>query len=199
MLKRALDIILGLVVLIFSSPILTLVAIAIRLESKGPVFFVQERIGKNGVNFSVYKFRSMVENAENMGTGLFSYADDPRVTKVGNFIRRTSLDELPQIFNVLKGNMSLVGPRPIVTYEYGDYADFGPVLRKRFTVKPGITGLAQTTGRNENTWERKVELDNQYVDRLKKYGIWEDIKILIKTIFVVMSMKNTIEEKNEDG
>ena len=196
MMKRTFDILCGLPVLCIFAPFMIVAAIAIRLETKGPVLFVQERIGRNGVNFRMFKFRSMVDKAESLGTGLFSYADDPRVTRVGAFIRRTSIDEMPQIFNVLFGSMSIVGPRPIVTYEYGKYEDFGPELRKRFNVKPGITGLAQITGRNKLTWEEKVAADIEYVDRLAKYGVLEDIRILLRTVVVVLFMRDTIEERS---
>lgn len=199
MLKRILDLCIGAAVLVILSPVLFLVAIAIRLDSKGQILFVQERLGKDGVPFKMYKFRSMVVGAENIGSGLFSYADDPRITKVGALIRRTSIDELPQILNVMKGDMALVGPRPIVTYEHGNYSEFEPIVRKRFTVKPGITGLAQTVGRNQNTWAQKVEFDNIYVDRFARFGVFEDLRILAKTFFVVLSMKNTIEGKDSDA
>lgn len=198
MMKRIFDILCWLPLLCIFAPFMIVAAIAIRLESKGPILFVQERIGRNGVNFRMFKFRSMVDNAESFGTGLFSYADDPRVTRVGAFIRRTSIDEMPQIFNVLFGSMSIVGPRPIVTYEHGKYEDFGPDLRKRFNVKPGITGLAQITGRNKLTWEEKVAADIEYVDRLEKYGVLEDIRILLRTAVLVLSMRDTIEERSEN-
>lgn len=193
--KRLLDIFGSIIVLIIFAPIMILIAFAIKLESSGPVLFKQERIGRGGANFNMLKFRSMVNNAENIGTGLFSYEDDPRITKVGNFIRRTSLDELPQLLNVISGSMSLVGPRPIVTYEYGAYSDFSPKIKKRFDVKPGITGLAQVTGRNSLTWEEKVDCDVVYVDLLRKLGILIDLKIILKTVYVVCRMKNTIEEE----
>ena len=139
----------------------------------------------------------MVPNAERMGTGLFSYSDDPRITRVGKYLRMTSLDEIPQIINVLLGNMSLVGPRPPVTYELGEYKDFTDTMKIRFRVKPGITGLAQVSGRNDLEWNQKIFFDNIYVEKFERYGIFEDILLLIKTLFVVLFMKNIIEKKPE--
>ena len=119
---------------------------------------------------------AMCVGAEKQGTGLFSYDNDPRVTKVGAFLRKTSLDEIPQFFNVLLGDISVVGPRPCVTYELGDYDTLNKKYKKRFQVKGGITGLAQCKGRNENSWDEKVTFDGQYVDLFKSEGVWVDIK-----------------------
>ena len=119
----------------------------------------------------MYKFRSMIVDAEKMGAGLFNYKDDPRVTKVGKFLRKSSLDELPQLFNIFFGDMSVVGPRPCVTYELGDFETLNKKYKKRFQVKAGLTGLAQVKGRNDISWDEKVTYDNQYVDGFKKYGI----------------------------
>lgn len=145
----------------------------------------------------MYKFRTMVENAENMGTGLFNFKDDFRVTKVGGILRRTSLDELPQIFNVLNGGMSLVGPRPPVSYELGNYEDLNAEWKRRFTVLPGITGLAQVSGRNELPWSKKIKYDNQYIDLFNKYGILIDIKIIFQTFSQIFSTKEIYEVKDE--
>src|SRR6266478_7808736 len=149
MLKRTLDLILALTVALVLAPLLLLLALVIRIDTRGPALFIQDRLGLDGRVFRMFKFRTMVQNAEQMGTGLFSFENDPRVTRVGQFLRHTSLDELPQLFNVLRGDMSIVGPRPPVTYELGNYADFSPELKFRFTVKPGVTGLAQISGRND--------------------------------------------------
>jgi lipopolysaccharide/colanic/teichoic acid biosynthesis glycosyltransferase len=145
----------------------------------------------------MWKYRSMVENAENIGSGLFSYDDDPRITKVGAFLRKTSIDELPQLFNVLSGEISIVGPRPCVTYELGDFETLNRKYKKRFQMKGGITGLAQCKGRNENSWEEKVTLDNEYIDRFKTEGFLLDIKIIWWTIAKVFKTVNINEKKRE--
>jgi lipopolysaccharide/colanic/teichoic acid biosynthesis glycosyltransferase len=139
----------------------------------------------------------MVVDAEKQGTGLFSYDNDPRVTKVGAFLRRTSLDELPQFFNVIMGDISVVGPRPCVTYELGDFDTLNKKYKKRFQVKGGITGLAQCKGRNENSWDEKVTLDGEYVDLFRKEGVWIDIKILWWTVTKVFQSSNINEEQRE--
>lgn len=197
--KRIIDIIASALALIVFSPIFCLLALAIKLDSKGPIFFRQDRLGKDGTVFQMLKFRSMVANAEQMGAGLFNYAGDPRVTRVGRFLRDSSLDELPQLFNVLVGKMSLVGPRPAVTYELGDFQTLNRKYKKRFSVKPGITGLAQVSGRNELSWDVKVELDNEYIDRFLKEGIFLDLRILIKTAARVFERTNIYEEKGDDS
>lgn len=194
-LKRFFDVLISFVALIVLTPLWIIVAIAIKCDSKGPVFFVQERRTKNGRVFKMYKFRSMVVNAENMGAGLFNYKDDPRVTKLGRFLRNTSIDELPQIWNVLKGDLSIVGPRPCVKYELGDYETLNSKYKKRFEVRAGITGLAQVKGRNENSWDEKVTYDNQYIDLFKKQGLWIDVKILFSTVAKVFQKKDIYEEK----
>lgn len=193
-LKRLLDLVLAVGLLLILWPLLLLIALFIKLDTKGPVFFVQGRIGKNGSIFRMYKFRTMVQNAEHTGTGLFSYSDDPRVTRVGNYLRKTSIDELPQLLNVISGTMSIVGPRPPVTYELGEYSTFSDQLKIRFRVKPGITGLAQISGRNALDWQEKIVFDNEYVGRFERLGVLEDLIIIIKTIWVMLSMKNVIEQ-----
>lgn len=195
--KRCLDVFFSLLLLIFLSPILILVGLLIKLTSKGPVFFLQDRLGLDGKVFRMFKFRSMVVNAEQQGTGLFSYENDPRITAVGSIIRRSSIDELPQLFNVLIGDMSLVGPRPPVTYELGNYEDFDADLKKRFTVLPGLTGLAQVSGRNDLSWPEKIKLDLEYIELARKQGILVDLNIMYKTIFVVFSMARTIEKSKD--
>lgn len=197
MFKRALDILGSLTALVLFAPILLACAVAIKLTSQGPVFFRQKRLGHKGAVFEMLKFRSMVQNAEGMGTGLYSYAGDPRITAVGDVLRKTSLDELPQLFNVMGGSMSLVGPRPPVTYELGPWDSYTPDMRRRFDVKPGITGLAQISGRNELDWDTKVRIDNCYVDLYEQKGIWVDLKILLRTIWVVAVGRDTIETPPE--
>ena len=193
--KRLFDIVSCSIATVLLFPIGLIIAVVIKIDSKGPVFFAQDRRTKNGKIFKMLKFRSMVTDAEKQGTGLFSYDNDPRVTKVGRFIRKTSIDELPQLLNVIKGDISIVGPRPCVSYELGDFDTLNKKYKKRFPVKGGITGLAQVKGRNENSWDEKVTLDNQYVDRFAKEGFWLDIKIMWWTVFKVFAKKNINESK----
>ena len=195
--KRLFDICSSVVAVIILVPLWIIVAIAIKIDSRGPVLFKQGRRTKDGKVFKMWKCRSMVVNAENMGSGLFSYDNDPRITKVGAFLRKTSIDELPQLFNVLMGDISVVGPRPCVTYELGDFESLNKKYKKRFQMKGGITGLAQCKGRNENSWDEKVTLDNEYIDLFKKEGIWLDIKILWWTIVKVFQSANINEDKRE--
>lgn len=198
-LKRFFDILICLIAIILLSLVWLIIAIAIKCDSKGPVLFAQERRTKGGRIFKMYKFRSMVVNAESMGAGLFNYENDPRVTKVGRFLRNTSLDELPQLWNVLKGDISLVGPRPCVSYELGDFETLNKKYKKRFEVRGGITGLAQIKGRNENSWDEKVTYDNIYIDDFKKKGIFLDIKILFGTVAKVFKKQDIYEEKADDA
>lgn len=182
--KRLIDIIGSLFGILILLPILIIIAISIKLTSKGPILFKQERLGKNGDTFKILKFRTMVVNAEKIGDGLFVKTDaDSRITKVGKFLRSTSLDELPQLVNVLKGEMSLVGPRPPVPhhpYKYEDYSDF---QKRRFELKPGMTGLAQVTVRNSVPWEGRIPVDVEYVEN---FNVFLDIKILLKTIWKII-------------
>ena len=197
-LKRLFDVVIGCVALIVLLPLFIVLAILIKCDSNGPVFFKQERRTKNGKIFKMYKFRSMVVDAEQQGAGLFNYKDDPRVTKIGRFLRNTSLDELPQLINVVKGELSIVGPRPCVVYELGDFDTLNKRYKKRFEVRGGITGLAQIKGRNENSWEEKIAYDNEYIDRFKKQGVLLDIGILFGTIGKVFKKKDIYEEKVND-
>ena len=176
--KRAFDIISCSIAILLLTPVWIVVAIAIKLDSKGPVFFKQGRRTKDGRVFKMYD-------------------NDPRVTKVGAFLRKTSLDEIPQFFNVLMGDISVVGPRPCVTYELGDYDTLNKKYKKRFQVKGGITGLAQCKGRNENSWDEKVTYDGQYVDLFKKEGVWIDIKILWWSVIKVFQSANINEDQRE--
>lgn len=197
--KRFFDILLCSVALVLLIPVWLILAIAIKCDSKGPVLFAQERRTKGGRLFRMYKFRSMVVNAESMGAGLFNYENDPRVTKVGRFLRNSSLDELPQLWNVVKGDLSLVGPRPCVSYELGDFDTLNKRYKKRFEVRGGITGLAQVKGRNENSWDEKVTYDNLYIEQFKKQGVWLDIKILAGTVFKVFKKQDIYEEKANEN
>ena len=181
------------------TPLWIVVAIAIKLDSKGPVFFKQGRRTKDGRIFNLLKFRSMVVNAEQMDVGLFNYENDPRVTKVGRFLRNSSIDELPQLCNIIKGDMSVVGPRPSVSYELGDFDTLNKRYKKRFQVKAGLTGLAQTKGRNDISWDNKVEFDNQYVDEFNRIGIFADIKILFDSVIKVFKKENIYENKADES
>jgi lipopolysaccharide/colanic/teichoic acid biosynthesis glycosyltransferase len=196
--KRFFDLLLSFIGIVLLSPLFIILAIIIKATSKGPVFFKQERLTKNGKIFKILKFRSMVVDAEKQGAGLFNYENDPRVTKVGAFLRKTSLDELPQLFNVFFGSMSLVGPRPSVTYELGDYATLNPVYKKRFLAKAGITGLAQVKGRNDIPWSEKILFDDEYIDKFRKAGIWLDLHLLFQTFFKVFKHEDITEHKVDD-
>ena len=198
-LKRLFDIVSSGLLALVLTPLWIIVAIWIKLDSKGPVFFKQGRRTKDGRVFNMLKFRSMVVNAEHMGTGLFNYENDPRVTKVGRFLRNTSIDELPQLFNILKGDMSVVGPRPCVTYELGDFDTLNKRYKKRFEVKAGLTGLAQVKGRNDIGWDEKVGYDNQYVDEFKRIGVLADIKILFESVIKVFNKEDIYENKADDS
>lgn len=193
--KRIFDILSSGIMIIIFTPLWIVMPIIIKLDSKGPVYFKQRRRTKDGRIFNILKFRSMVVNAENMGTGLFNYEDDPRVTKVGCFLRNSSIDELPQLFNILKGEMSVVGPRPCVEYELGDFETLNKRYKKRFQVKAGLTGLAQVKGRNDISWDEKVIWDNRYVDAFRQVGILIDVRILSQSIFKVFKKENVYETK----
>ena len=192
--KRTIDIIGAGLGLILLSPIIAVVACAVKFTSKGPVFFSQKRVGKNGELFEMYKFRSMVVNAEELKENLeeqnemsgpmFKIKDDPRITKVGKFIRKTSIDELPQLWNILKGDMSLVGPRPSLPKEVEQFDNW---MFKRLTVRPGLTCYWQVSGRNNIDFEDWMKLDIKYVE---ERNIWIDIKLIFKTVFVLFGDKN---------
>lgn len=190
--KRIIDIIFSILGLIILIPVFLIVSIAIKLESKGPVIFKQKRIGKNGQVFEIYKFRSMVVGAEKMGTGVYSKKGDTRVTRVGKFIRMTSIDELPQLLNILKGEMSFIGPRPVLTYHPWKYEEYTEEQKKRFLVRPGVTGWAQIHGRKDVEWNHRIELDVEYV---KNISLKLDIKIFFKTIYQVISMKDNVNKE----
>ena len=202
--RRIIDTIIALIALVLLSPILLIVAIAINLESKGGVIFKQKRIGLNGKPYDMYKFRSMVKNAQNMGTGVYSFEGDPRITKVGRFIRRTSIDELPQLWNIVKGDMAFIGPRSPVVGHFPEWDTLNDAYKRRFTVLPGISGLAQCVGRNDFSWDEKVVWDNIYIDKVSKYYILYDIKMWFMTFTRVFSMSDVAEkqenrEKNKQG
>ena len=197
--KRVFDLLASGIAILLLTPVWIVVAILIKCDSKGPVIFKQERRTRNGRIFKMYKFRSMVTDAEKTGTGLFNYENDPRVTKVGRFLRNTSIDELPQLWNVFKGDLSIVGPRPCVVYELGDFDTLNKRYKKRFEMKGGITGLAQIKGRNDISWDDKVAYDNQYIDLFRKHGIFTDLKILFGTVAKVFKRQDIYEEKVDEN
>lgn len=198
-LKRLFDVVSSGIAIIFLLPVWIGTSIAIKKDSKGPIFFRQGRRTKNGQVFQMLKFRSMVVDAEKMGTGLFNYADDPRVTRVGRKLRNGSIDELPQLFNIFKGDMSVVGPRPCVTYELGDFDTLNKKYKKRFEMQAGLTGLAQVKGRNDISWDDKVTYDNLYVERFKKYGVLVDIAILFESVLKVFKKEDIYEIKTDEA
>lgn len=193
--KRFFDIVFSIIGFIITIPLWMIVPILIKIDSKGPILFKQERRTKNGKIFNMFKFRTMINNAEKIGTGLFNYRNDKRVTKIGRFLRDTSIDELPQLINIFIGDMSFVGPRPCVKYELGEFETLNKKYKKRFNVKAGLTGLSQVKGRNDISWDEKVTYDNIYIDKFNKYGILIDIKIIFETFFGVLKKKNIYENK----
>ena len=197
--KRIFDVVSSFLVIVLLLPLWIIVPIAIKMDSKGPVFFKQGRLTKDGRVFEIFKFRSMVMNAEQMGAGLFNYLNDPRVTKVGRFLRNSSIDEIPQLFNILRGDMSVIGPRPCVEYELGDFFSLNNRYKKRFTMKAGLTGLAQLKGRNDISWDEKVSYDNQYIDDFKKYGVLIDIKLLFLSVLKIFNKNEIFENKADES
>lgn len=180
--KRVIDLITALAALAVLWPILLIIAIAIKMDSNGPVVFKQRRLGRNGKEFNMYKFRTMVVGAE--AGGVYSDNHDPRVTKVGGFLRRTSLDELLQCINIIKGDMSWVGFRPPLTYHPWTFDKYSDEQRRMFAVRPGITGWAQINGRKAVEWNHRIELNVWYVDHL---SLWLDLKIMWLTVWKVIS------------
>jgi exopolysaccharide biosynthesis polyprenyl glycosylphosphotransferase len=191
MVKRALDVIVSTILLFLLAPLMVAVAVLIKLDSAGPVFFRQQRIGLNKRRFRIFKFRTMVVNAEKMMVELqamnevsgpvFKMKSDPRCTRIGTFLRRTSIDELPQLFNVVIGNMSLVGPRPLPVRDYEGFSE--DWQRRRFSIRPGITCLWQVRGRSDIPFDKWMELDLQYMD---EWSLWLDLKILARTVPAVL-------------
>jgi lipopolysaccharide/colanic/teichoic acid biosynthesis glycosyltransferase len=174
-LSRAFDVVLAAALFVLTLPLLVLAAIAIRLESRGPVFYRQLRVGRDGEPFELWKLRTMVPGAESMGAGIYVLEGDPRITRTGRLLRRFSLDELPNLVNVLKGDMAIVGPRPTVQEQVDRYTER---QRRRLEVKPGITGWAQINGRTSLSWPKRIELDVWYVEHR---SLRLDVQILVKT------------------
>lgn len=184
-LKRLTDIIFSLFALIISSPILLLAAIAIKLDSRGPVFFMHKRSGLDGKPFKLFKFRGMVTNALDIGPEI-TQENDPRVTRVGKFLRRSSIDEIPNFINVLQGEMSVIGPRPEILSITSEYSVF---QKKVFKYKPGVTGISQVNGRQMLTPEERVNMEIEYYD---KATFWSDLKIILATVKVIISNKGNV-------
>ena len=182
--KRFFDVLMALILFILLIPVLLIAAIAVKVDSKGPVIFKQERLGLHGRVFSIYKFRSMRVNAEHTGSGVYSGKNDARVTRVGKFLRASSIDELPQLWNIIKGDMSFIGPRPPLTYHPWPIEEYTEEQKKMFLVRPGITGWAQINGRKGVEWHDRIKLSVWYVEHL---SMWLDIKIFFATIFKVFS------------
>lgn len=189
--KRIFDFIASLIAVIILSPVFLIIAIAIKInDPHGPVFYTQERVGKDGKTFQMFKFRSMVTNADELleklksqneiKGAMFKMKNDPRITTVGRFIRKYSLDELPQLLNVVGGSMSIVGPRPPLQYEVDEYTDYD---KQRLMVKPGATGMWQVGGRNALDFDQMVELDLTYIN---ERSIWLDLKIMLETVKVMI-------------
>ena len=182
--KRIIDIIIALLVLTVGGIPMLIIALLVKIDSPGPALFKQDRLGSGGKVFKFYKFRSMRLNAEHTGSGVYSDKSDPRVTKIGKILRATSLDELPQYINVLKGEMSLIGPRPPLTYHPWPIEEYTKEQLRMFDVRPGLTGWAQVNGRKDVEWHRRIELNVWYVDHIS-FGL--DIKIFFMTIFKIVT------------
>jgi lipopolysaccharide/colanic/teichoic acid biosynthesis glycosyltransferase len=174
--RRTIDVLVAGAALVLASPLLAFAAIAIKLTSRGPVIYRQRRVGRDGAQFDMLKLRSMVLGAEHIGAGLWVDADDPRITRVGALLRRTSLDELPNLWNVLRGEMSLIGPRPTVPEQVAVYTDR---QRGRLAIRPGLTGWAQVNGRAALPWGQRIELDLYYIEHR---SLWLDLRILARTV-----------------
>ena len=185
--KRVIDIFLSGVMLIILSPLLLLIMLLVKIDSKGPAIFKQERIGKDCKTFYIHKVRTMCVGAEQQEGGVYSGKGDKRVTKVGNILRKTSLDELPQLFDIFIGKMSFVGPRPPLTYHPWPIEQYTEEQLKMFKVRPGITGWAQVNGRKEVEWHKRIGLNVWYVEHV---SLWLDIKILFMTVFKVLTNAN---------
>lgn len=179
--KRVTDILVSIILLLLLSPTLIIIAALIKITSKGPVFFIQERIGQYGHSFFIYKFRTMEVGAEFKGKKFEISQDDNRITRIGKWLRRTSFDELPQLWNILKGEMSIIGPRPTLRYQVEQYTE---EERRRLLVKPGVTGLAQVHGRNAISWAERIKWDINYIDH---YSLWLDFVIIIQTIKILIT------------
>ena len=190
--KQSIDFLVSLVLLLALFPIFVIISFLIKIDSSGPVFYKQYRIGRNGKKFKIWKFRSMIINAENIGAKMGFIKDDPRITCIGKLLRLTSIDELPQIINILKGEMSFIGPRPTIENQVVKYNTF---QRRRLLMKPGISGWAQVNGRNELKWSKRIELDIYYIEN---WNLWFDIKIVFRTLYIIFAGKNIRLDQRDD-
>jgi lipopolysaccharide/colanic/teichoic acid biosynthesis glycosyltransferase len=190
--KRALDLAIAVVALVLAGPAMVVIAIAIRLEGGGPALLRQRRVGRYGEDFDLFKFRTMVADAHTLGAGWLVAERDPRITRIGRVLRKWSLDELPQVFNVLRGDMSIVGPRPTLRYQVDQYT---PAQRRRLDVLPGITGWAQINGRNSLRWPERIELDVWYVEHR---SLRLDLLILARTIPMLFKGSGVYNEARAD-
>lgn len=187
--KRVIDTVLSLLALIILSPLLLVTAIAVKLTSSGPVLFKQQRLGLRGKVFMIYKFRSMADGAEHTGSGVYSEKGDPRVTKVGKFIRATSIDELPQFINIIVGDMAIVGPRPPLTYHPWTIDQYTEEQFHMFDARPGITGWAQVHGRKGVEWHERIKMNVWYTQHI---SLALDVKILFMTVFKVLRNEDNV-------
>lgn len=185
--KRGIDFFASLFAICLLWPLFLLIAILIKLDSKGPVFFKQKRLGRHGKEFEILKFRSMCMGAETMGSKQYSFEGDPRITRVGNILRKTSLDEIPQFINILKGDMSLIGFRPPLTYHPYKYEDYTEEQKRMFDLRPGVTGWAQVNGRKQIDWGKRIELNIWYSNNV---SFILDCKIVILTIYKILKNEN---------
>jgi undecaprenyl phosphate N,N'-diacetylbacillosamine 1-phosphate transferase len=184
--KRTGDVLVAGLLLVLLLPLMAALAVVVKLTSPGGAIFRQERIGKGGRPFLIYKLRTMTRDAAQTKLGTYAYRDDPRITRVGRVLRRTSLDELPQLTNILKGDMSIVGPRPDLPHHVERYTDF---QRRRLQVRPGVTGWAQVSGRNDISWEERITLDVEYIER---WSLLLDLTVILKTFGVVLSGRGSM-------
>ncbi len=194
--KRLFDILFSAALIIILALPMLIIGLCIVTESRGGALFKQERLGKDAKVFKIYKFRSMCVGAESKGSGVYSASGDPRVTKIGKFIRATSLDELPQLFNIFLGQMSFIGPRPVLTYHPWPLDEYTKEQKKRFAVRPGITGLAQINGRKNTPWVTRIRYDLKYVNEL---SLFADVKIVFKTIAKVFKSESNLSQTDENG
>jgi lipopolysaccharide/colanic/teichoic acid biosynthesis glycosyltransferase len=190
--KRGFDLLVAVAAAVVTAPLMLVIALAIRLEDRGPAMLRQSRVGLDGEDFDLLKFRTMVPDAHRLGTGWLIAEQDPRITRVGRVLRKWSLDELPQVFNVLRGDMSIVGPRPTLRYQVDQYT---PHQRRRLAVRPGITGWAQIRGRNTLGWPQRIELDVWYVDHR---SLRLDVEILLRTVPMLVSPEHVYNEARGD-
>jgi len=190
--KYAVDRTVALMAVVLISPLWALIAVAVKLEDGGPVFFCQERLGLCGQTFRIWKFRSMVPDADRLLDASGGIGGANRITRVGRILRRLSLDELPQLINILRGDMSIVGPRPTLPKDWDRYT---PEQKNRFAMRPGITGLSQVRGRNGLPWSKRIEYDLEYIER---YSLWLDLTILLRTFRVVVSQEGFVMDRNPE-